>query len=260
MPMPLEDRLELLVAAVDPPARLADPVDPGDQPLAVGAVLHVEPERPRRDRLELLEVPDDPRPSGPGRSPGGVFEVGMSTTGRSIRMALRIRVSMSAIGSVIMAGSIPTTAAGNAPGPRRGRSAGRAASARRGMSLRVGPRGPVGRPSPARFLDARDQARRWPCCGSRCGRCRTCGRPPGAGRRACSGCGAGPRSSRGRLRLDHLGFGRHAGLTVALRSRAVASDRGSFGPVDIDAARYGSRNGMPKARSSSRASSSLRVW
>ena len=47
----------------------------------------------------------------------------MSTSGRSIRTALRIRVSMSAIGSVIMAGAVPSTAAGNAPGSAR-RSAG----------------------------------------------------------------------------------------------------------------------------------------
>src|ERR1700730_12208932 len=40
-----------------------------------------------------------------------IFVAGMSTTGRSMRLALRMRVSMSAIGSVIIAAS-PSSPAG----------------------------------------------------------------------------------------------------------------------------------------------------
>ena len=58
MPMPPEDRLEVAIALVDPAAGLADPVDPADQPLAVGAVFHVEAEGLGRERVDLLEVPD----------------------------------------------------------------------------------------------------------------------------------------------------------------------------------------------------------
>src|SRR4051812_11723678 len=86
----------------------------------------------------------------------------MSTTGRSIRTALRIRVSMSAIGSVIMARSIPSTAAGNAPEPsRNGRGSRGVGTAGSPSSLRSVnlPFGPSRRPaSPARLLHARDQA------------------------------------------------------------------------------------------------------
>src|SRR5262249_2169079 len=47
--------------------------------------------------------------------PRRMFEAGISRSVRSMRTALRIRVSISAIGSVIMANGPSTTAAGNAP-------------------------------------------------------------------------------------------------------------------------------------------------
>src|SRR3954471_18098464 len=131
------------------------------------------------------------------------FEEGMSTTGRSIRTALRIRVSMSAIGSVIMAGQFPPTAAGNAPGPARRSRAGR--RRRGGAPLAINQS-----ISPTRLLDARDQTPQ--------------GQAPEAdpadaelavdGARATAKFAAVPMPDRelaGRLRLDHLGFGRHLG-------------------------------------------------
>src|SRR5690348_3127341 len=86
--------------------------------------------------------------------PRRTFEVGMSTTGRSMRTALRMRVSMSAIGSVIMAGSILSTAAGNTPGDVP-HTRGPGLSARRESA-----RGPIGPAAllPARFLHSRDQS------------------------------------------------------------------------------------------------------
>ena len=60
--------------------------------------------------------------------PRRMFEAGMSRIVRSIRTALRIRVSMSAIGSVIMANRPSSTVAGNARGRERP-----VASVRRGL-------------------------------------------------------------------------------------------------------------------------------
>src|SRR5579885_2997687 len=152
-----------------------------------------------------------------------MFEAGLSRKMRSIRTALRIRVSISAIGSVIMAKGPSSTAAGNAPGP--GGSPGRAggSAGRRSTRELSGQWSVIGRPAtqeglPACLLHPRDQA--------------PAGQVPEADPAdaelavEAAGTPAQPaaiamadRELARRFRLDLLGLGRHAGFTHSPREK-----------------------------------------
>ena len=99
-PQAAEHRLEP-ATAVDAAARLADPPDVPDHPLAVGSILQVQLQ------LGRATAPTSPSPrcslraSAP-RPTRASPSSGISTWRRSTRTALRMRVNMSAMGSVIM--------------------------------------------------------------------------------------------------------------------------------------------------------------
>src|SRR5512135_3507440 len=177
------------------------------------------------------------------------FDEGISTRGRSIRTALRIRVSRSAGG-----------------GRRRGGIVGGGGVRRTEVSVprRLGAsRDPhEDRSLPTGLLDARDQA--------------AAGQVPEAdpadaefaidGAGASAELAAAPvpdRELAGRLRLDHLGLGGHGSLAVTWGERGprvrVGAGSGQRPPAAAPLPGWGWRKGMPKDRRSSRACSSLSV-
>ncbi len=123
MPETVEDALDVLVALVHAAAGLGVPLDVADDLLAVRAVLqeHLKDDVRLAELLDFLEVLLRAAAFGLrlGVLAGAVAEdealleqyaasatfslvAGISTNGRSMPLALRMRVSMSAIGSVIM--------------------------------------------------------------------------------------------------------------------------------------------------------------
>ena len=125
MPMPPSTRGTSVGLRVDPQAGLRDPPQSGDRALAVGRVLQLDLQLaagPRRVLARRRSPRCSPRARGCCASASFSFDDGISTSSWNAMFAFRRRVSMSAIGSVIM--SAPT------PSPRRLRHAGDLAGVR----------------------------------------------------------------------------------------------------------------------------------